>query len=68
MASALISEPDLIRELLTSELVYTPTEPIPAGERMEAEVANLVQALEEHEDTLRVYTTLDTGVDGYHKL
>ena len=63
-----MSEPDLICELLTSELVYTPTELVPAEEQVEAEVANLVQALEEHEDTLRVYTTLDTGVDRYDKL
>ena len=63
-----MSEPDLICELLASELVYTPTELVPAEELMEAGVAKLVQALEEHEDTLRVYTTLDTGVGRYDKL
>lgn len=63
MTSALTSQPELIRELLASELVYIPTETITADERMESEVANLIETLEEHEDTLRVYTTLDSGVN-----
>jgi len=62
VASALTSQPELVREL-SSELVYTPTETIAADEEMEGKVANLVEALEEHEDTLRVYTTLDSGAD-----
>lgn len=63
MTSALTLQPELIRELLASELVYVPTETITADERMESEVANLIETIEEHEDTLRVYTTLDSGVN-----
>jgi translational activator of cytochrome c oxidase 1 len=63
LTSALTSEPELIRELLASELIYAPTETMTADEQMEDKVANLVETLEEHEDTLRVYTTLDSGAD-----
>ena len=56
-------QPKLVHELLASELVYTPAETVIANEQMEDKVANLVETLEEHEDTLRVYTTLDSGAD-----
>lgn len=59
LTSALTSQPELIHEFLANELVYTPTETITADEQMEDRVANLVETLEEHEDTLRVFTTLD---------
>lgn len=53
-------QPELVRGLLTSELVYAPTEAMAADEQMESKIANLVESLEEHEDTLRIYTTLDS--------
>jgi len=58
-----VLQPKLVHELLASELVYTPAESVTAGDQMEDKVANLVETLEEHEDTLRVYTTLDSGAD-----
>jgi translational activator of cytochrome c oxidase 1 len=63
LTSALTSQPELVLELLTSELIYTPTKAMVVDEQMEDEVANLVETLEQHEDTLRVYTTLDSGVN-----
>ena len=63
LTSALTLQPKLVHELLASELVYTPAETVIANEQMEDKVANLVETLEEHEDTLRVYTTLDSGAD-----
>ncbi|KAF9653055.1 YebC-like protein [Thelephora ganbajun] len=63
LTSALTSQLELVHELLASELVYAPTEIMRADEHMEGKVANLVETLEGHEDTLRVYTTLDLGVD-----
>ena len=63
LTSALTSQPKLVHDLLGSELIYTPTETVTADEQMEDKVANLVGTLEEHEDTLRVYTTLDSGPD-----
>ena len=50
-------------ELLTSELVYVPAKTVTPEEYMESKVAGLVETLEEHEDTLRVYTTLDSGTN-----
>jgi translational activator of cytochrome c oxidase 1 len=51
----------LSREVLASELIYTPSgESALPDETMEAQIADLVEDLEEHEDTLRVWTTLDT--------
>ena len=51
---------DLCRELLSSELVYAPTEPI---EELDDETADslekLVQAIEEADDTLKMWTTAD---------
>jgi hypothetical protein len=48
---------------LASELVYTATETIKGDEQMDDKIANLVETLEEHEDTLRVYTTLYSGAE-----
>lgn len=60
---ALTSRSELVRELLASELVYVPTQATTSDEQIESRVTNLVEALEEHEDTLRVYTTLDSGAN-----
>jgi transcriptional/translational regulatory protein YebC/TACO1 len=60
---ALTSRPELVRELLASELVYVPAKATSSEEQIECKVANLVETLEEHEDTLRVYTTLDPGAN-----
>jgi len=56
-------QPELVHELLASELVYIPTESVTTDEQMEGKVADLVETLEEHEDTLRVYTSLDSSAD-----
>jgi len=51
----------LSREVLASELVYAPSvESALLDETMDAQIADLVEDLEEQEDTLRVWTTLDT--------
>jgi translational activator of cytochrome c oxidase 1 len=51
----------LSREVLASELVYTPSsESALPDETIETQIADLVEDLEEQEDTLRVWTTLDT--------
>jgi len=63
LTSALTSQPEFVTELLASELVYVPTEANSFDEQMECKVASLVETLEEHEDTLRVYTTLDLGAN-----
>lgn len=48
------------RELLSSELIYTPIEEIDSpNAELESKISDLVDALEEDEDTLRVWTTLD---------
>ncbi|KAF9792352.1 YebC-like protein [Thelephora terrestris] len=60
LTSALTSTPE-VGELLAGELVYVPIEAGAADEQMEGQIANLVEMLEEHEDTLRVYTTIDSG-------
>jgi translational activator of cytochrome c oxidase 1 len=47
-------------ELLSSELVYSPVEEGDApGDELEGKISDLVEALEENEDCLRVWTTLD---------
>lgn len=52
--------PGLCRELVNSELIYAPSDPGEApDEETENQIANLIEALEENEDTLRVWTTLD---------
>jgi transcriptional/translational regulatory protein YebC/TACO1 len=45
--------------LITSELVWRPKEPTEADEETENNVAELVEKLEELDETLRVWTTLD---------
>ncbi|EPQ58454.1 YebC-like protein [Gloeophyllum trabeum ATCC 11539] len=52
--------PGKYRELLESELVYVPTEPgEEADESLTNSISELVEALEDNEDTIRVWTTLD---------
>ncbi|KAI0319826.1 YebC-like protein [Amylostereum chailletii] len=58
--TAAVTAPGLVRELLNSELIYAPGMPGEADEEMENAVGELVQKLEDHEDTLRVWTTLDS--------
>jgi transcriptional/translational regulatory protein YebC/TACO1 len=56
-----VTAPGISRELLSSELVYKPSVKAgPPEETIAAKIADLVDALEEEEDTLRVWTTLDT--------
>jgi len=58
--TTMVTKPKLDQQLLTSELVYVPKEPAhEPGEELEAKIASLVETLEENEDILRVYTTLD---------
>ena len=55
-----ISESAITRELLTSELIYIPTEgPEDLDKELTNDIGEMVEALEENEDTLRVWTTLD---------
>ena len=55
-----VMAPGLCRELINSELIYAPNEPGEApDDETETRIADLVEALEENEDTLRVWTTLD---------
>jgi len=56
-----VSAPGISSELLSSELIYAPLQGLePPDETIEAKIADLVDALEEDDDTLRVWTTLDT--------
>ena len=49
-----------VRELLTSELIYAPTDASESTyEELETRVGEMVYELEENEDILRVWTTLD---------
>lgn len=48
---------------MTSELVYVPIEATTTDKQLEGKVAGLVETLEEDEDTLRVYTTIDSGAN-----
>ena len=48
-------------QLLSSELIYAPTMAGEADEELEGQIGELVAALEENEDTLRVWTTLDSA-------
>ncbi|EIM90450.1 YebC-like protein [Stereum hirsutum FP-91666 SS1] len=55
----------LSKELITSELIYTPSEgPVETDEEMETNIGKLIEELEEYEDTLRVWTTLDSNEAG----
>lgn len=47
-------------ELLSSELIYSPVEDADdPGEELGSKVTDLVDALEENDDCLRVWTSLD---------
>ncbi|KAF5324444.1 hypothetical protein D9611_004317 [Ephemerocybe angulata] len=46
--------------LQKSELIYSPVENVEPDEEMELQVADLVQELEADEDTLRIWTSLDS--------
>ncbi|PFH52365.1 hypothetical protein AMATHDRAFT_74163 [Amanita thiersii Skay4041] len=59
VTAALTTSP-LCRELLASELIYKPTERCPAADEVESRLSPLVDELEGNEDTLRVWTTLDS--------
>jgi translational activator of cytochrome c oxidase 1 len=60
LTSAVVA-PELSAELLSSELIWTPLQQSsPVDEIVEAKIIDLVDDLEQHEDTLRVWTTLDT--------
>ena len=59
MTSA-VTAPGLCKELLSSELIYVPVDPAEApDEDTEAKVSNLVEALENLDDTRCVWTSLD---------
>jgi transcriptional/translational regulatory protein YebC/TACO1 len=45
--------------MLSSELIYKPTEPSESDPEMDAKVGELVEALEANEDVLSVWTTID---------
>jgi len=47
-------------ELLDSELVYASIQPSQTSSEMEGEISDLIEELEANEDTLRVWTSLDT--------
>ncbi|KAI8998862.1 YebC-like protein [Trametes punicea] len=56
-----LSEPGVCRELLNSELVYAPLEPIGGlDEEAAQDLDKLVEAIEDLDDTLRVWTTADS--------
>lgn len=46
------------QSLLSSEIVYRPTEPSSVDEDAEEHIAELVEAIERDDDTLRVWTSL----------
>jgi len=47
-------------ELLNSELVYASIQPSQTSSDIESEISDLIEELEANEDTLRVWTSLDT--------
>lgn len=58
--TAAITAPGMSRELVNSELIYVPAEPSEGlDEETETRIAELLDAIEENEDTLRVWTTID---------
>lgn len=58
--TAALASPGLCKELLGSELIYAPVDPAgPPDEDTVAKISHLVEDLEDLEDTLRVWTTLD---------
>ena len=58
--TAAVAAPGSSSELLASELVYTALQRTPPDPDLHSKISDLVDALEENEDTLRVWTTLDT--------
>jgi len=59
--TAALTAPGMSRELLTSELIYAPSDKSEVSDEvLENRVGELVSELEENEDTMRVWTTLDT--------
>lgn len=44
--------------VLSSELIYAATDPLPVGNEEEEQISDLVAALEEDDDTIRVWTTV----------
>ncbi|GJE97094.1 YebC/PmpR family DNA-binding transcriptional regulator [Phanerochaete sordida] len=55
-----VTAPGLCKELLASELVYSPVDPTdPPDEATVTKIENLVEALEENDDVVRVWTSLD---------
>ena len=51
-----MSQLELAPELLANEVVRSPTKTVTPNEQMEGKIANIVGTVEEHEETLRVYT------------
>jgi translational activator of cytochrome c oxidase 1 len=57
--TAAVASSDIPTELLASELIYAPSdEGETPSEEVRKEVADLVDKLEEDQDTIRVWTTL----------
>ncbi|KAI0818830.1 YebC-like protein [Irpex lacteus] len=58
--TASVTAPGLAKELLSSELVYTPIDKVDAqDDELTNKISTLVDSLEELEDTLSVWTTID---------
>ncbi|KAI0371737.1 YebC-like protein [Pilatotrama ljubarskyi] len=56
-----LTAPGVCRELISSELVYAPLEPLEELDEESAEgLGRLVEAIEDLDDTLRVWTTADS--------
>jgi len=55
-----VTAPDMSSELLGSELIYAPLQTADVDSATQTNVADLVKALEEDNDILRVWTTLAT--------
>lgn len=59
--TAAVTAPGMVKDLLGSELAYIPTEKLEfQDEELQTKTSDLVDSLEELEDTLRVWTTLDS--------
>lgn len=58
--TASVTSPGMSRELLSSELIYTPLETLQVeDEELKKKLKDLVEAIEEEEDTVRVWTTMN---------
>lgn len=55
-----VTQSGLSQGLLSSELIYAPTEDAVEDDELSSTVKGLVSDLEENESTLRVWTTLDS--------